>query len=178
MRLAKKQSIVAMSLCSVMLSGASTGAQVTENVARHGVHVFASHCFSPFMTGAKAAAIFDADALRYDFYDLDPFSSAAPSPVTGRAATQGTDRRCEIAFDGDFRQQAATATINALKAEGILTKADLPSTHTEIEGTQLLAARHLNPKRIAVVHVGLRPGPNGDETFLLVERLVPANDQN
>ena len=43
-----------------------------------------------------------------------------------------------------------------------------------LSGTSLLGARRLNPRRVAVVHTGTRPGPNGIETFLNVERLTDA----
>ena len=46
------------------------------------------------------------------------------------------------------------------------------------ETTTLLAARKLNPRRTAIVHVGTRQTPKGTETFMLVERLVPTQDQN
>ena len=135
---------------------------------------FVTNCFSPFMTAAKAAKVLNLANARYDFYDLDPFSNVAPSPVTGRAATPGTDRRCEIAVDGDHRKPFAMAATARLQAEGITTPAPVPATHTATSETELLAARQLNPKRIAVVHVGLRPGPNGPETFVYVERLEPS----
>jgi hypothetical protein len=46
------------------------------------------------------------------------------------------------------------------------------------DGTEFVAARYLNPNRIAVVQVGTRLGPNGIETFINVERLQPSEDQN
>ena len=51
--------------------------------------------------------------------------------------------------------------------------ADFPlSPHT----TQA-AAVQLNPNRIAVTQIGTRPGPNGVETYLSVERLTPLNEE-
>ncbi|NNL18663.1 MAG: hypothetical protein HKP37_07990, partial [Boseongicola sp.] len=75
----------------------------------------------------------------------------------------------------DYGVRAAEAAMTALAQEGILTEADLPQTHegAATDGTALLAARQLNPRRIAVVHVGTRPGPDGIETFMNVERLRP-----
>ncbi len=134
---------------------------------------FAEHCFSPYMTAARADDVLAPPGARVDFYDLDPFSDAAPSPVSGRAATIGTDRRCEVAFDGSFADMAASAAIAGLEMEGIDTEAPLPDRYQPTDGTTLLAARQLNPRRIAVVHVGIRPGPNGVETFMVVERLMP-----
>ncbi len=135
---------------------------------------FAAHCFSPFLTGVTAAAAITPTGARHDFYDLDPFSDVAPS--TGADIAPGTDRRCEVAFDGDHGLAAAETAAAGLDAEGIRTLAPLPATHagSALPGTTLLAARALNPGRVAVVHTGTRPGPNGTETFLTVERLTPA----
>lgn len=134
---------------------------------------FASHCFSPFMTAARAGETLAATGARVDFYDLDPLSGGAQSPVMGRAATLGTDRRCEVAFDGDYARLAESAALAGLRIEGIDDAAPLPDRYARTDATQLLAARQLNPRRIAVVHVGTRPGPNGVETFMLVERMTP-----
>ena len=129
---------------------------------------FAAHCFSPFLTAERAAQVLPP---RHDFYDLRPFSGAAPSP--GADVTPGTDRRCEVTFDGDAGGEAARTAVDALATEGITDEAPLPATHARLPGTTLLAARYLNPARIAVVHTGTRPGHNGTETFLSVERLTP-----
>lgn len=132
---------------------------------------FADHCFSPLLTADSAAANLPA---RHDFYDLDPFSAGNPiSEPSGRPATPGTDRRCEVAFDGEEVDASVEVVIAALASEGILTAADVPQDFDQQEGTQFISARRLNPRRVAVVQVGTRPGPNGVETFLNVERLVP-----
>ena len=139
--------------------------------------LFAQNCFSPFMTAGKAGKTFALSGTTYDFYDLAPFSSAAPSPAT-RPITPGTDRRCEIAFPGNHAEKAATAAAEALQNEGITTPAPLPAAYATTQTTTLLAARKLNPRRTAIVHVGTREGAQGTETFMLVERLVPTKDQN
>ena len=127
------------------------------------------------MTAARTADVLNVANVRYDFYDLDPFfAQNGPSPVTGRAATEGTDRRCEVSFDGDFRSEAAKGVVAALERVGIRQPADVPANHEALRTstTALLAARRLNPRKIAVVHVGTRPRPNGiEETFIYVERL-------
>ncbi|MEM6306018.1 MAG: succinyl-CoA synthetase subunit beta [Pseudomonadota bacterium] len=143
------------------------------SLANPALDLFRDNCFSPFLTAAKAQEIFDIPGLRWDFYDLDPFSSAAPSPVTGRAATPGTDRRCEIAFDGDHVVQGEATVLQALTAEGITSEAQVPADFPAQPDAALVAARQLNPRRIAVVQVGLRSGPKGPETYLSVERLTP-----
>ncbi|SMX22812.1 hypothetical protein [Boseongicola aestuarii] len=161
-------------LAVTFLTAGTVDARSPGTDATGGMAVFADNCFSPFLTAAKARRAFNLANLRYDFYDLDPFSDVEPSPASG-SVTPGTDRRCEVAFDGDYGARAAERAATALAQEGILTEAALPPTHadTATVGTVLLAARQLNPQRIAVVHVGTRPGPDGIETFMTVERLRP-----
>ena len=142
--LLQKSIITLASICFASVAAAGT------TVPSKAMRGFASHCFSPFLTADKAAARLGIDGVRWEFYDLDPFSSVAPSPVDGRAATDGTNRRCEV------------------------TPAALPSFFQSTTGTEVLAARQLNPRRIAVVHVGTREGSNGIETFMTVERLLPS----
>ena len=157
--------------CAVMATELASRSPGTD--ARAGIDAFSRNCFSPRMTAEKASKAFDFANVSFDFYDLDPFTSAAPSPATGRAATPGTDRRCEVSFKGDFSADAVTAVAARLLREGITTPAEVPATHEKLRtsGTALLAARRLNPRKIAVVHVGTRPGSGGIETFLNVERL-------
>lgn len=139
---------------------------------------FAQNCFSPFLTARKAQAAFEDTGARHDFYDLDPFSNVAPTPAFGlRPATRGTDRRCEVSFDGNHAALAVEFATNGLRAEGLNRDVPVPETHKPVPGTELLAARRLNPRKIAVVHVGTRPGPNGTETFMNVERLSPSASQ-
>lgn len=153
-----------------MLTLALISALAASSAQADALTAFSQNCFSPYLTAAKAEAAFDG--LRYDFYDLRPFSNVAPSPALTQV-TPGTDRRCEVATDGDQTTAATKVVTNALTREGITKDAPLPDTHAATDGTALLAARYLNPRRIAVVHVGTRPGPNGIETFLNVERLTP-----
>ena len=165
-------------LCASLAAPDAARARASETDATAGITAFVENCFSPLMTAGRAAEVFDLPTVRHEFYDLDPFSSAAPSPVTGRTATPGTDRRCEVSFDLDHAARAAEAVIAQLAREGITDPAPLPPQYTENAGTTLLAARFLNLRRIAVVHVGTRPGPSGiEETFLMVERLVPLDTQ-
>ena len=139
--------------------------------------LFADNCFSPYMTAIKATKTFALSGTSYDFYDLDPFSAAAPSPAQ-IDVTPGTDRRCEISFAGNHAKQAAKAAAEAPSKEGITTPARLPASYAETNTTTLLAARQLNPRRTAIVHVGTRQGPQGIETFMLVERLTPTAPKN
>ena len=168
---------LAIATCTALCAGHAL-AGGPEATARAAMDLFAKNCFSPFMTAEKAARTFALSGSSYDFYDLDPFSSADPSPAEGRPVTPGTDRRCEIAFDGSFADAAAEAAMNALAAEMIFTPADVPARYKAEPTTTLLAARKLNPRRTAIVHVGTRKGASGTETFMLVERLTPTDDQN
>ena len=170
--------IAAIALLLAPFGGTSAEAGGTKATARAAIALFADNCFSPFMTAEKARKTFALSGMSYDFYDLDPFSSADPSPATGRAVTAGTDRRCEVAFAGDYADKAAAAAVAALGSEGITTPAPLPASFAQEDGTTLLAARQLNPRRTAIVHVGTRKGPQGTETFMLVERLLPTKDQD
>jgi hypothetical protein len=159
-------------LAFLVLAVSQTRAASHETAA-----TFAEHCFNPLLTAETAA-----DRLapaRVDFYDLRPFSSAnAVSEPTGRPVTPGTDRRCEVAFDGAHVEAGTEAVLTGLQREGILTEAAVPEAFQPQSGTAVIAARYLSPNRIAVVQVGTRPGPNGIETFINVERLEPSEDQN
>ncbi len=138
------------------------------------IKAFTANCFSPFLTAETARSAFESIRARHDFYDLNPVSDVPPSPASF-TATPNTDRRCAVAFNGDRGDIAAQRAIAALEAEGIEKDAPLPFSHenARLPGTTLLAARFLNPGRIAVVHTGTRPGADGPETFLSVERLNP-----
>ena len=161
-------------ILSVVLAASVAEARSPQTDATSGMDAFARHCFSPFLSGDAADEAFNLPNLRHDFYDLDPFTRVPPTEAK-TTATPGTDRRCEVSFNGDYAEQAMAAAVEALRRERILLEVPLPETHAEarLPGTALLAARQLNPRRTAVVHVGTRPGPSGVETFLNVERLRP-----
>lgn len=159
-----KLAIAAMALGSPALA--------QEN-AMLATQAFSQHCFSPYLTAQTAAQKLAQPGVRHDFYDLDPFSNVAPSPAQENAVAPGTDRRCEVAFDGAAQEKAGMVVAHALIREGITDPAPVPATYTRTNTTALLAARYLNPNRIAVVIVGTRPGPNGVETHMTVERLLP-----
>lgn len=138
---------------------------------------FAAHCFSPYLTAQKARDALAPSGARHDFYDLRPFSDVPPSPVTGRAKTPGTDRRCEVAFDGAHVDTAQRWVTTGLTREGLSSRTiPVPRSFQQTAGTKAAAAVQLNPNRIAVTQVGTRPGPNGTETFINVERLTPLNE--
>lgn len=166
------RSLAPAALAAAALIGAGPALAGGEaGTARAAMALFAENCFSPFLTAEKARRTFALSGITYDFYDLDPFSSADPSPATGTDVTPGTDRRCEIAFSGDYAQSAAQAAADGLAQEGIETPAPTPDSYQASEGTTLLAARRLNPRRVAVVEVGTRPSGGRVETYMRVERL-------
>lgn len=171
--LVSKPTTIAFACIALAMMTLAAFARSPLTDARAGIAAFSGNCFSPFLTAEKAAENFGYANIRYDFYDLDPFSNVAPSPAKGRASTPETDRRCEVSFNGDYTADAITAVVATLLHEGITTPAALPATHKNLrtDGTALLSARRLNQKKIAVVHVGTRPLAQGVETFLNVERL-------
>ncbi|MDD9921563.1 MAG: succinyl-CoA synthetase subunit beta [Boseongicola sp.] len=148
-------------------------ARSPQTDADSAIAAFSANCFSPRLSRSKANEVFGLANVRYDFYDLDPFTSAAPTPASVRPATPGTDRRCEVSFAGDHTEIAVGAVTSQLELEGLREVVDLPGSHESLRtsSTALLAARRLNHLKIAVVHVGTRPFENGIETFLNVERL-------
>lgn len=151
-------------------------AALASDTATRAINAFATHCFLPSMTSMRADRLLGRTGARVDFYDLDPFFSRnAASDPNGRAVTQGTDRRCEVAFDGDHRDAAVAGALLGLEQQRIDQPATVPGFYNPTSGTALLAARRLSPIRVAVVHVGTRQGPNGTETFINVERLTRAN---
>jgi len=147
-----------------------------EGVAAAG-RSFADHCFSPYLTATTARDAVAPTSGRIDFYDLRPFSSAALSPVTGRTATPGTDRRCEVSFDGRAPAKAADWIGVGLKQEGLTDRlVPVPDGFALLATTTFSGAAQLNPDRIAVVQAGVRDGANGPETYMSVERLTPLSE--
>lgn len=159
----------------VVIAATRAQAQDTGNAAVSSA-AFADNCFSPFLTAELAAGLVTPDR-RVDFYDLRPFRPSNPvAEPLGRAVTPGTDRRCELAFDGEWVAAGIAGAIRGLRQEGIETEAEVPADFPSQPGAEFIAARQLNPNRIAVVQVGTRSGPNGTETFINVERLLPLNE--
>lgn len=161
-------------LTAALVAGSAVAAQDAASVGR----AFADNCFSPRLTSQTARTKIGPSGARIDFYDLRPFTNAAPSPVTGRARTPGTDRRCEVAFDGFDPQTAITWLGNGLTQEGLAQKkATVPEDFPRQSGTVFIGAAQLNPNRIAVVQVGVRSkAAGGQETFINVERLTPLDE--
>jgi len=163
---------VTLCLTAALAAGGAV-AQDADAVGR----AFADHCFTPRLTAETAVQRLGPSGARIEFYDLRPFSAVPPSPVTGRAATKGTDRRCEVAFDGAQPAKARQWLEKGLEKEGLLHKtAQVPKAFPRQEGVSTIAAAQLNPNRIAVVQIGVRSNSRGDETYLNVERLIPLDE--
>ena len=141
---------------------------VLADPARAAITAFATHCFSPFLTAETAQHHLAGTGTRVEFYDLAPFSNAAPSP--GTDVTPGTDRRCAVSFAGNHTEAARTAILDALAAERIVDKAQPPAGYPTPETATLFAARCLNPDRMAIVAVTYAPDTG---TRMVVERLAP-----
>ena len=165
---------ISLCLSAILAAGNAVAAQDAEGVGK----AFADHCFSPLLTAQTAQANLGPSGARIEFYDLRPSSGTAPSPVTGRAPTPGTDRRCEVAFDGAEAMTAADWLARGLAQEGLVNKpAMVPAGFIQQTGATMIAAAQLNPNRIAVVQVGVRDTSAGTrETFLSVERLHPLDE--
>jgi len=161
-------------LAASLVAGSAVAAQDAASVAR----AFADNCFNPRLTAVTAQEKLRPSGARIDFYDLDPFTSAAPSPLTGRAQTQGTDRRCETAFNGFDPQIAMHWVQTGLVQEGLADKVtDIPDAFPLMEGNIFAAAAQLNPNRIAIVQVGIREtAQGGQETYMNLERLTPLDE--
>ncbi|MEL6609676.1 MAG: succinyl-CoA synthetase subunit beta [Pseudomonadota bacterium] len=159
-----------------MAMGAGPLAASADTTAEAGIAAFAQNCFSPFLTAARAA---DVLPKGYDFYDLRPFRSSNPiSEPKGRPATPGTDRRCEVTVPGRQVEAAKAAIAGALTREGITQDTAVPDSFATRPGATFVAARQLNPRRVAVVQVGTTQTTAGPATFLNVERLTPSVPSN
>ena len=160
-------------LTASLAAGSAVVAQDAASVGK----AFADHCFSPHLTAETAQSNLGPSGARIDFYDLRPFSANAPSPVTGRRLTAGTDRRCEVAFDGNHPAEATHWLKVGLEQEGLLRKnVELPNSVRPNPNARIIAAAQLNPNRIAIVYVGVREYNGAQETFIKVERLTQLDE--
>ena len=80
-------------------------------------------------------------------------------------------------MDGDVTTQVSKWSTTALIQEGLTERLiEVPAGFPVAPGAKIAKAVQLNPDRIAVLQIGTRPGPNGVETFLNVERLIPLSE--
>lgn len=89
----------------------------------------------------------------------------APAPDTPAFS----ERRCEVAFAGDHAIDAVREVQAKMATPPVFgTSIPLTPPFVATDGTAYIDARELLRKRVAVVHIGTRAGP---ETFIRVDRL-------
>ena len=154
-------------------------AQATDlpSTADLAISAFADTCTVRGLTAQEAEARMRAHVtalggnglpFRLEFYDI----TLEPTDIS---VTPGTDRRCEVAFDGVHTAPATTALLDLMQRPPVFgVPIPLPITHSPSHGTAFIEGRQLNPRVAAVVHVGTRETATGPETFINVERLVPS----
>ncbi|MFL4468619.1 hypothetical protein ACERZ8_01545 [Tateyamaria armeniaca] len=136
--------------------------------AHPAIDAFTAYCFKAGQTPAQARAnmtdlVGDPLPFTLTFWD----KTLQPAPGTPAHA----ERRCEVAFDGDHAADAVTEVQAKMATPPVFgTSIPLTSPYEPNAGTAYLDARELLRKRVAVVHIGTRDGP---ETFIRVDRLPP-----
>ncbi|WP_299726373.1 hypothetical protein [uncultured Tateyamaria sp.] len=163
---------------SLNLRFASDGAGIVAGIvassvalaatAHPAIDAFTAYCFKAGQTPAQAHAnmadlVGDPLPFTLTFWD----KTLEPAPNTPAYA----ERRCEVVFDGDHAADAVTK-VQAKMAKPPVFGTSIPLTppFAANDGTAYLDARELLRKRVAVVHIGTRKGP---ETFIRVDRLPP-----
>ena len=134
--------------------------------AHPAIDAFTAYCFKAGQTPAQARANMASvagDPLPFTLTFWD--KTLDPAPNTPAHA----ERRCEVTFDGDHAVDAV-AQVQAKMAMPPVFGTSIPLTapYASDAGTAYIDARELLRKRVAVVHIGTRPGP---ETFIRVDRL-------
>lgn len=136
--------------------------------AHPAIDAFTAFCFKAGQTSAQAHANMaglagDPLPFTLSFWDR----TLEPAPGT----PDHVERRCEVAFDGDHAERAvAQVQASMTKPPVFGTSIPLSEPYAPDSGTAYLDARELLRDRVAVVHIGTRPGP---ETFIRVDRLPP-----
>ena len=87
--------------------------------------------------------------------------------------TSGTNRKCQVRFDGDHTDKAVKAVLEFVERAHFGFESRIPKSHrnARVAGTELFIARRLQSGPKAVLHVGTVNGPRGVQTFIDVERL-------
>ncbi|MEP3440395.1 MAG: succinyl-CoA synthetase subunit beta [Sulfitobacter sp.] len=169
------RALIVICLTAIPAAGSAMAQGRWEAVAR----AFAENCFNPRLTAKTAQATLAPSGARIDFYDLRPAFGGSSSKPTGRAATPGTDRRCEVASDGYHFEIAKRWAENGLRREKLAKRETrVPLNFAVQSGTTSVSAYRLNASQLAILQIGLRQGPNGNETFINVERLAPRERPN
>lgn len=143
----------------------ASGAQTAH--ANPAITTFNKWCFKAGQTEADARANTQADTAPFALTFWD--DSLEPRPAD---ASEGVERRCEIAWPGDHTADAITALRKQMQTPPVFgTKIPLPSTHEQTAGTALIEGRELLRGRVAVVHVGTRKTDDTLVTYMAVDRL-------
>lgn len=134
--------------------------------AHPAIDAFTAWCFKAGQTPAQARANMAGDAgdpLPFALSFWDKSLQAAPG------TPDHSERRCEVSFEGDHATEAV-AKVQAKMAKPPVFGSSIPLTapFAADAGTAYIDARELLRKRVAVVHIGTRAGP---ETFIRVDRL-------
>ena len=147
---------------AVLLLGA-----VSPASANPAITAFNTWCFKAGQTEAQARANMKADTAPFTLTFWD--DSLEPRPAD---APDGIERRCEVAFDGNFTSAAVKAVRHQMAAPPVFgTPIPLPATHQPTPGTALIEGRELLRGRVAVVHIGTRNTNGALITFMAVDRL-------
>ncbi|MEM7723855.1 MAG: hypothetical protein AAF376_16010 [Pseudomonadota bacterium] len=175
--------VAAMALFVLLgASRVSAAGAITEGQAADlAMGAFADTCTIRGITANEAEARMRDYVARNGGMDL-PFAlefydtTLNPTDLT---VTPGTDRRCAVSFGGNYAREAAMALVQMMERPPVFgTWIPTPITHSATHGTFFIEGRQLTPNVAAVVHVGVRDTASGGlETFMNVERLVPAPTQ-
>ncbi|WP_226779353.1 hypothetical protein [Oceaniglobus trochenteri] len=163
--------MTAQAAYGLALAVSLAGSAAHAGEARDAIRAFNAHCFTKGMTQEQAERRMRETSgtpasaplpFTLTFYD----TTIAPAP----GAHPGTDRRCEVTFDGDHTAEAIAALREQMQTPPVFgTAGMLPPTHAPEAGTALIEGRDLPRGRRAVVHVTLRNG----RTAIGVDRLSP-----
>ncbi len=135
--------------------------------ANPAIATFNKWCFKAGQTETQARANMNADTAPFTLTFWDHSLGSRPADTSN-----GIERRCEIAFDGDHTLPAIKALQVQMATPPVFgTQISLPTTHHRLPGTALIQGRELLRDRVAVVHVGTRNAVNGIKTFMAVDRL-------
>jgi|GEM_PF-1856615 hypothetical protein len=151
---------------SVGLAMMCVGASSSAAVAHPAIDAFTAYCFKAGQTPAQAHANMVGVAgaplpFTLTFWD----KTLEPAPNTPAHA----ERRCEVTFAGEHASDAVMQVQAKMAMRPVFgTSIPLTAPYAPGAGTAYIDARELLRKRVAVVHIGTRKGP---ETFIRVDRL-------
>lgn len=141
----------------VLLTG---GAQ-----AHPAIDAFTAFCFKAGQTPTQAHVNMvgvAGDPLPFTLTFWDKTLVSAPG------TPEITERRCEVAFDGDHTDEAVRNVRAKMAAPPIFgTSIPLMPPYVATDTTAYIDARELLRKRVAIVHIGTQ----GAQTFIRVDRL-------